>query len=145
MSQEGIEGLLVPRQPPMGWARLREKLRDEKGWIYRGQRSASWMLASTLERAFDQENRAHAESDLVYRYQQALPNDLPAGLMPTSQLDLICSITARPRACWTSRGRRTSLPILRSRTCQRTRPAPFGQSMRARADRWQKVGLRSRY
>jgi hypothetical protein len=50
MSQEGIEGLLVPRQPPMGWARLREKLRDENGWIYRGQRSASWMLASTQER-----------------------------------------------------------------------------------------------
>jgi hypothetical protein len=42
------------------------------------------MLASTLERAFDQENRAHAERDLVYRYQQALPNYLPAGQMPTS-------------------------------------------------------------
>ena len=44
MSQDQTETRLVPLQHAMGWARLREMLRDEKGWIYRGQRSAKWML-----------------------------------------------------------------------------------------------------
>lgn len=50
------------------------------------------MLKSTLERAFDLDNRATAERDLVYRYQQALPNYVPAGQMPTGYLDVLGSM-----------------------------------------------------
>ena len=92
MSQDDAEARLVPLEPAIGWARLREKLRDEKGWIYRGQRSLSWGLQSTLERAFDRESRAAAERDLIFSYSQALPNYLPVGQMPTGHLDLLGSM-----------------------------------------------------
>ena len=65
---------LVPLAAPMGWAKLREELRDQVGWIYRGQQRAAWTLQSTLERAFDVSTRQRAEADLVYRYHQALSN-----------------------------------------------------------------------
>jgi hypothetical protein len=92
MSKIEPEARLVPLEAVMGWANLREKLRDEKGWIYRGQRLSTWGLQSTLERSFDVGTRARAEHDLVYRYQQALSNYVPFGQMPMGHLDLLGSM-----------------------------------------------------
>ena len=93
MRPETDDTALVPMEPVMGWAKLREKLRDEKGWIYRGQRLSTWQLRSTLERIIGVGAPAfQAERDLVYKYRQALRNYLPAGQLPTGRLDLLGSM-----------------------------------------------------
>lgn len=83
---------LVPVLPARGWASLREELRDQMGWMYRGQRLAEWSLESSLERAFSAAIRHRAEADLVHRYQQALDNYVPQGQMPACRLDLLGSM-----------------------------------------------------
>jgi hypothetical protein len=84
--------MLVPLEPQVSWAKLRDKLRDEVGWIFRGQSRSVWRLQSANERTFPAERRAKAKETLVHRYKQAMAKYLPSEQLPQGHLDLLGSM-----------------------------------------------------
>ena len=77
----------------MPWASLKNQLRDQRDWMYRGQQRLSWRLESSLERAVREESkRTQTEQTLTFRFRQAVANYLPAGQIPNVHLDLLAAM-----------------------------------------------------
>jgi hypothetical protein len=78
---------LVPVEAVTAWANLKDRLRDQRGWIYRGQGSAAWRLQTTLERSVHAEHRSIAEQNLLFQYKQAIFASMQHHGAPTRLLD----------------------------------------------------------
>jgi hypothetical protein len=70
------------------WRSLKERLRDEEGWIYRGQLSSKWNLATSLERAIAKDAHAPStESNLIHQFQTQARNYIPPGQLPVRRIE----------------------------------------------------------
>ena len=84
---------LVPPEQEMTWASLKNRLRDERDWMFRGQQRLSWRLESSLERAVaSADERAKAEETLRFLFIQAAANYLPSGQLPRQPLDWLATM-----------------------------------------------------
>jgi FRG domain len=83
---------LVPLEPFSSWASLKDRLRDEREWIYRGQRCANWRLETTLERTVPADRRLKSEQELLSLYRQAINNYLSVGQIPKVRVDWLASM-----------------------------------------------------
>jgi hypothetical protein len=83
---------LVPLEPVESWADLKDRLRDQRGWIFRGECSTEWHLRCSLERSVAASKRLTTESDLLFRYQQAAGTYLSSAQIPRLRLDWFASM-----------------------------------------------------
>jgi hypothetical protein len=84
---------LVTAEPAVPWAALKNRLRDQRDWMYRGQQSLSWSLQSSLERAVPKaEDRPKAEQTLRFRFGQAVANYLPSAQIPSHRFDWLATM-----------------------------------------------------
>lgn len=89
---QSFSSLLAPTRPGE-WAELRELLRDEVSWLFRGVRDCTWQLKTSLElSAAGDADRRSTEASLLFRFQQAAANYLPIEQIPTSRIDWLASM-----------------------------------------------------
>lgn len=88
-----MDFLVKPIDTFSHWGALKDHLRDEAGWVFRGHRLHSWKLETTLERAESEpRRRREVERDLLFQYTQAIKNYIPAGQVPQYRLDWLGSM-----------------------------------------------------